>query len=828
MSVFYAHLYSTSDNHSRRVLAVFANRKVADEWWYAVLNGPPILSSNIHRISPQVYNYNGSMFQMSLFFKEPQFQSVADQFRGRMFLTGEVVKSVGSEMSLSSPIETMAISNGSAPLLYSKPLRLLSDAYIMTLPANTSPSASSTTPPAQPSPPTMFLSFANAHVSSYTEIFWHLKCLPKEPSVVLSARPALYALIIGINKYDDITNLSGCVSDADSVEEFLKNDLQVPKKHIISLRDEQASRSAIIRAFGDLADDVRIKRDDPIFIFFAGHGSELAAPSGWAVGGGDSKIQALVPQDYNSSDLNKLVHAIPDRTVGALINKISREKGNNITVIFDCCHSGSSTRGDIDSMERTVELENNTPADLDQHAWCESADHGEALAPGTLYTGLESHVLIAACGAKEVATEYGTPKRGRFTKAFIQLLRQEGVDKLRYSDVLNRLESIPNQNPQCEGKHSDRVFFDAKSPPARRVVYPVQMEHGEYRMEAGSAHGISAGAEFAVYADYNTDLTSEPLGGLVVDRIEFFHTTLKPTSGIPFLVGESAVALQTKLGQKEDLTLHVEFDIKLISVFEALLMDMQAPGPDSAKIALVGRNQAKLEIVMEGDQLYFNNLDERVTSYGISHIQYPVKPKPDVIHRILHAAAHYHWHLNRNSTLDKIFASNVDVEFFELRPDYEYEGEWTPGDNPVNLYAGGAIDLVLDVSKRYGMRLTNKINQPLYPAVFHFKEDLSIVSHYSPKTSGNPDSEFQPNQMFPIGYGFTGIPPIRHTCDLPDGQDISVGFLKMFFTTRYVDFSNIPQPTPFIPGRADIPPPKKAKRAKWGTILIPFIERRRK
>lgn len=73
-------------------------------------------------------------------------------------------------------------------------------------------------------------------------------------------------------------------------------------------------------------------RGDPIFIFFAGHGSELPAPRGWAAGGPDSKIQALVPQDYNSSasDPKKLVYAIPDRTVGALINKISREKGNNI------------------------------------------------------------------------------------------------------------------------------------------------------------------------------------------------------------------------------------------------------------------------------------------------------------------------------------------------------------------------------------------------------------------------------------------------------------------------------------------------------------------
>lgn len=249
-------------------------------------------------------------------------------------------------------------------------------------------------------------------------------------------------------------------------------------------------------------------------------------------------------------------------------------------------------------------------------------------------------------------------------------------------------------------------------------------------MEAGSAHGISAGAEFAVYADYNTVLTSEPLGGLVVERIDFFHTTLKPTSGTPFLVGESAVALQTKLGQKEDLTLHVEFDIKLISVFEALLTDMQTPGPNSAIFALVGRNQAKLEIVMEGDNLYFNNLDERVTGYGISRIPYPVEPKPDVIRPILRAAAHYYWHLSRKPTREDMFLNNVEVEYFELHgnDDDEDEGEddWIPDENPDNLYAGGAIDLVIDVSKRYGIRLTNKTGRPLYPAVFYFKDNLSI------------------------------------------------------------------------------------------------------
>lgn len=90
-----------------------------------------------------------------------------------------------------------------------------------------------------------------------------------------------------------------------------------------------------------------------------------------------------------------------------------------------------------------MELDISMPSDLDEKSWNESADQGKVLAPGTLYTALDSHVLIAACGSREVATEYGTPRRGRFTKAFVRLLQQEGVDKLRYVDILNRLESIP-------------------------------------------------------------------------------------------------------------------------------------------------------------------------------------------------------------------------------------------------------------------------------------------------------------------------------------------------------------------------------------------------
>lgn len=83
----------------------------------------------------------------------------------------------------------------------------------------------------------------------------------------------------------------------------------------------------------------------------------------------------------------------------------------------------------------------NLPKDLDSDLWRVTGFRGEA--SGSLYKGVESHVLLAACAANETAMEDGSPKRGLFTSALIALLRKDGVDKLTYADVLKRMETIP-------------------------------------------------------------------------------------------------------------------------------------------------------------------------------------------------------------------------------------------------------------------------------------------------------------------------------------------------------------------------------------------------
>jgi len=139
----------------------------------------------------------------------------------------------------------------------------------------------------------------------------------------------MFALIIGINNYTNCRKLSGAVADAKAMKQYLEEVLRVPEDHIRTLFDHDATRDAIIKAFEALRDDEQIKNGDPIVIFYAGHGGELPTPNTWTWWAPETKIQCLLPQDYNNSDIHP-IHPIPDRTIGALVEAIAKVKGDNI------------------------------------------------------------------------------------------------------------------------------------------------------------------------------------------------------------------------------------------------------------------------------------------------------------------------------------------------------------------------------------------------------------------------------------------------------------------------------------------------------------------
>jgi hypothetical protein len=65
------------------------------------------------------------------------------------------------------------------------------------------------------------------------------------------------------------------------------------------------------------------------------------------------------------------------------------------------------------------------------------------VAAGFVQTGLQSHILLAACGAGESARETLEPTfRGHFSTELIKLLEATPPETLKYTDILAQMGQI--------------------------------------------------------------------------------------------------------------------------------------------------------------------------------------------------------------------------------------------------------------------------------------------------------------------------------------------------------------------------------------------------
>ena len=173
----------------------------------------------------------------------------------------------------------------------------------------------------------------------------HMPPLLRRPEIPLCVIPYLqlyiidhgfrFALIIGIDEYANGSKLGGAVADAKAMKQFLEKHFRIPEANIVSLFNEKASRLAIIDAFRKLRDNELIEKGDPIVIYFSGHGCERPAPDAWGPG---SRTQCLLPQDYKAVGTEPILDQapIPDRAIGALLEDIAKEKGDNIVNAIPC------------------------------------------------------------------------------------------------------------------------------------------------------------------------------------------------------------------------------------------------------------------------------------------------------------------------------------------------------------------------------------------------------------------------------------------------------------------------------------------------------------
>ena len=88
---------------------------------------------------------------------------------------------------------------------------------------------------------------------------------------------------------------------------------------------------------------------------------------------------------------------------------------------------------------RFVNIAYGIPTDLDQPL-LGFTNRPSQISKGFLTSGLHSHILLAACGEKELAAESNS--WGHFTRALLTLLETLPADTLMYSDILRCMDRI--------------------------------------------------------------------------------------------------------------------------------------------------------------------------------------------------------------------------------------------------------------------------------------------------------------------------------------------------------------------------------------------------
>ncbi|KAJ7653667.1 caspase domain-containing protein [Mycena polygramma] len=613
-------------------------------------------------------------------------------------------------------------------------------------------------------------------------------------------KTSFFALLIGVNKYKHkgINDLSGCVDDAEDISKYLTETLGVSSDNIDILRDEQATREGIIKSLRGLASDKRIGCGDPILIFFAGHGTEAKAPAGWATGG--QNIQMLVPHDFvPRTSEEEPAQGLLDITFNALLSDIAKEKGDNITVILDSCHAGSSTRDlkvktSFGLHVRGIEL----PKD---YSILPSIDKGilfaerkQVTAEAYVNSGLSSHVLLAATSSGARAWEAN--KRGIFTTALLSLLRSTEITGLTYLDVINRLPDLPNkQFPQCEGHHRERFLFDRKAPNRGRLLYRVINLQGRLILDAGKAHGISAGARFDILA--TTDFNAPRLGSLVAGSPREHRTPFDIDPKVT--VKSFAWAVQTHIG--EHVGIRVAFPVEnafLCTLIHLVKRTTEQRQGNLRNIQAVDMDEPH-ELAVSKDAFgmcAFEIGDPACTALGLRRIPYTVALDHEDVCPVLFAAAEFFYNLRRSND-SKSLAKSVRLEAWRL------EEERPTGEN---LNKDGVMEVCVmrDDMRRYGFNIVNDGPTPLYVWVFVFDmADLSVDILYSPSSAKRTnllvaqeaDFSLPGHGSLPLGYGATGVAPREFTPS--DGLDVEVMYLKVFLTSQNIDLSRIAQPSPF-------------------------------
>ena len=275
------------------------------------------------------------------------------------------------------------------------------------------------------------------------------------------------ALLIGINKYQTPgADLRGCVNDVKNLQKVLTQYYGFAAKSITVLTDLKATKKAMQADIQKLISGA--KKGDVLLLHYSGHGSNVPDDDGDEA---EKREEILCPTDLDWKD------PFRDDWLRKTFDKL--KSGVSLTVIMDCCHSGTNTREILPPDEPVKQRYLPSPWDL------VAAESGRKLR-GTVTRELRAssrakrkksdivhadicELLITGCRDTQTSADayIKGSYNGALTYYLVDTIRKAN-GKLSYRELhkrtLGKLKGEYDQVPQLEGRREkfDRQFLSAE------------------------------------------------------------------------------------------------------------------------------------------------------------------------------------------------------------------------------------------------------------------------------------------------------------------------------------------------------------------------------
>lgn len=197
------------------------------------------------------------------------------------------------------------------------------------------------------------------------------------------------ALLVGINAYQYVNGLSGCINDIVDAKAQILDNYGFAEANTVTLKDAQATRTNMLAALEKVVADSQ--PGDFVYFHYSGHGAQIPDTNGDEK---DGKDEILCPVDARAAN-GTISNIIVDDELNSILGKL--KPGVGFFMISDSCNSGTIDQG-LERKARGItlpaDIKNTTPLKANLRAMANFESRVEA-GKYTIITGCQENQTSA-------------------------------------------------------------------------------------------------------------------------------------------------------------------------------------------------------------------------------------------------------------------------------------------------------------------------------------------------------------------------------------------------------------------------------------------------